>query len=81
MLFVFKNGWIAFLIVPIFFLGLLINLIVLSGLFLEVTCSKVLKLKVDFNKYAPLLKQILTATAILIVLALSISDLLDYITK
>jgi hypothetical protein len=79
-LFVFNNGYGALLVVPIFFLGVLLNLIILSGLLIEVICSKVLRLSIDFNKHAPVIKQVLTAMAVLIVLALSIADL-SYYTK
>jgi hypothetical protein len=76
--FVFKNGWIFFLTVPIFFVGLLVNLIFLLGPISELLLGYVFKLNINFNFVAPDIKRFLFVLFIAITIALSVYDLSRY---
>lgn len=74
---VFKNGWIFFLLVPIAFIGLIINLIFISGLFIEVLLTKVLRQNINFDKHGPTIKKIALLICVLTVLGLSMLDMVN----
>ena len=76
--FVFKNGWIFFLTVPIFFVGLLANLIFLLGPIIELLMIYVFKLNINFNFVAPDIKRFLFGLFIAITIAFSVYDLSRY---
>ena len=76
---VFEDGWAAFLVILAFYYWILINLFLLSGLALELICSKVLRLRLDYDSYAPTVKKGLFLVAILIVVALTIFNLSWYL--
>lgn len=73
---VFHNGWIFFLLPIIVVVGLIINLIYISGLLFELLFSKLFRFKIDFDKYAPTIKEILFSISLLTVILLSIYDIL-----
>ena len=73
---VIGNGWFVLLVVPIFFLGLLVNLLFVSGLFIELFVTRLLRQEFDFNKYGPIIKKSALITCIAMVLILSVLDLL-----
>ena len=75
---VFENGWIFFLLVPIAFIGLLLNLLFVSGLFAELLLTKVLKRQIDFKKWGPPIKKMAAIVCILTIILLS---LLDFISQ
>jgi hypothetical protein len=75
--FVFNNGWIFFLLPIIFAIGIIINSLYLSGLLTEIIISKVLKLKVDFNKISPKMKEWLIIISILLVVICSVYDIIN----
>lgn len=74
---VFKNGWIVFLlpIIASIFLG--VNIAFSLGLFVELFCSKVLNMNIDFNKVSPVIKRVQLVIIALIVLSLSLFDILN----
>jgi hypothetical protein len=76
--FVFKNGWIFFLTVPIFFVGLLVNLIFLLGPIIELLMVYIFKLKINFSFVAPDIKRFLFGLFIAITIAFSVYDLSRY---
>jgi hypothetical protein len=76
--FVFKNGWIFFLTVPILFVGLLINLIYLLGPLSELLLSHILKVGINFNSFAPDMKRFLFVLFIATTIAFSVYDLARY---
>ena len=75
---VFENGWIFFLLVPIAFIGLLLNLLFVSGLFAEILLTKVLRLRTDFNKWGPTIKRL---TSIICIFTIILLSLLDFINQ
>jgi hypothetical protein len=74
---VFNKSFLFALILPIIFIGLLINLIFVVGVLIELSASKIFKFNIDFNRYAPLLKKCLFILAALFVISLSVVDLLQ----
>jgi hypothetical protein len=76
--FVFNNGWIFFLTVPILFVGLIVNLIFLLGPISELLLGYVLKLNINFNFVAPDIKRFLFVLFIAITIAFSVYDLSRY---
>ena len=54
-LFVFNNGFVFFLLPIIFAIGIIVNILYLSGLLTEIIISKAFKLKVDFDKISPII--------------------------
>ena len=74
---IFKNGWIVFYLVPIVFVGLTINLIFISGLFIELLLTKLLRQNINFNKYAPSIKKFALLMSVLTVIVLSMIDIIN----
>ncbi len=74
---VFKNGWIFFLMPYVFAIGVLINIIFLSGLLMEIILNKLLKLNIDYNNNAPKIKKGLLIFSVLIVITFSIYDIMQ----
>ena len=77
---VFGNGWIFFLLVPIAFIGLLLNIVFISGLFAELFLTKLLRQQIDFDKLGPVIKKTSLFICILIIFILSAIDLINQST-
>ena len=74
---VFQNGWFFFLLPIILTIGLLINFVYLTGFITEIILSKMIKLKIDFNRNSPKIKVWLIVISVLIVMIFSIYDILN----
>jgi hypothetical protein len=75
---VFKDGWIALLIVPIVFVGLFVNLVYLIGPIIEFLLCYILRLNMNFNVIAPDFKRFLFVLLIGTTIAFSIYDVSRY---
>ena len=74
---VFQNGLILFLLPVILGLGIVINIIYISGFITEITLSKVFRLAIDFDKSGPKLKEWLMIISVTLVLLCSVYNILN----
>ena len=72
MLFVFKNGFILFLIPIIFYVLLWVNIIYSLGLIFELVAKFIFRYNLQFNNVYSAIKKLQFAISILLVLALSV---------
>jgi hypothetical protein len=76
-LFVFNNGFVFFLLPIIFAIGIIVNILYLSGLLTEIIISKAFKLKVDFDKISPIMKEWLIIISIFFVILCSAFNIIN----
>ena len=73
--FFFNNEWLVFLFPGVFFLWAFIHLMFISGLLTELFLKKIIRLKINIDRPAMIIKEIMLATSLILITFISVYNI------